>query len=181
MTWFEIFQSTALLWCILFAAILLFHGKKARIVPAPTLGWVKKKVQQLFAEHLTQSHAQNIAELGCGWGGITMALARQYPDAHIDGYELSLFPYLVSKLRALRFGGRVHIYHHDFFNEDMAEYQGIFCYLSPQIMTELIPHLEKCAKGTVIVSNAFAIKDWPITKSYETHIGVTIPIYCYVR
>jgi hypothetical protein len=39
-----------------------------------------------------------ISELGCGWGKIVIALAKEFPDARIIGIERSPFPYWIACL-----------------------------------------------------------------------------------
>lgn len=175
----EIIRCLIISISIIIAITLLYQEKQSKIVPAPTLPWVKRKVLSLFKEFLNQGCTGKIAELGCGWGGITTSLAKQYPKAEIHGYEISYIPYLFTKIRCLRFGKRVKIYNKDIFKQDMSQYNGIFLYLSPKLISKLKPHIEKCAKDTIVVSNGFVIPDWNPIKKLETNIGVHIPIFCY--
>ena len=41
-----------------------------------------------------------IIEMGAGWGGLAVSLARAFPNRQIIAVEISLYPYLVVRLRA---------------------------------------------------------------------------------
>lgn len=170
---------TAIICFMVFTIILVYQIKRAKIVSAPTLPWVSKNVLAQLSPLLPPDFKGHIAELGSGWGSMTRALAKAYPQARIDGFEISWIPYLVSKLATSGFKNRIRIFDRDFFQEDLSSYQVVYCYLSPELMRDLKPRLEKCARGTLIISNAFPIPDWTPVTSSTTHIGVQIPVFCY--
>jgi precorrin-6B methylase 2 len=163
------------------ASTILYQEKKTRIVPAPSLPWSRKKILGLFKDNIPLDSTDKIAELGCGWGGISMALAKQYPNAEIHGFEISFFPYIISKIRALKYGRRVQVHYKNIFKEDLNIYKGIFIYLSPKLLLSLSADLNALPKGTIVISNAFPILEWTPIQTAHTNIGVKIPIFCYSR
>lgn len=172
----SIFLSLGLVLCI----SLFVMTEASRVVPGPTMPWIKRRVIFIFSNMLSQSPSpQKLGELGCGWGGMTIALAKKYPEAIIEGYEISPLPYVISKLRALPYKGRIKIYRKNFLKIDMSQFQGIYCYLIPAIMTDLKSCFEKCKKGTIIISTGFPIPTLVPVSVDTVKCGVKAPIYCY--
>ena len=159
----------------------LIYEQKTHIVAAPTMPWVRKLIiNALKKHHPTTNESLNIAELGSGWGGLSFAVAHQYSNAHITGYELSPFPFWVSKIRQFLSRKNVTFERSDFFKTSLKEHDVIICYLSPKHMAWLKPKFEaELKKDAIIISNAFAIPDWTPIDSYSTQHGLKIPVYVY--
>ena len=76
-----------------------------------------------------------IYELGSGWGNVLIALAKQFPNRQIVGYEISFLPWLISKLLIKILGLKnVHVYRKNFLNADLSEASVIVCYLFLEVM-----------------------------------------------
>ncbi|MCP4392893.1 MAG: hypothetical protein GY804_01275 [Alphaproteobacteria bacterium] len=53
--------------------------------------------------HKHAQNAQTILEIGSGWGGMTRMAAKSFPDKKIISYEISLVPYLFTRIVFLIF------------------------------------------------------------------------------
>ncbi|HEY4204640.1 MAG TPA: cyclopropane-fatty-acyl-phospholipid synthase family protein [Xanthobacteraceae bacterium] len=51
--------------------------------PATTLQEAEEEALRQTVEHADLADGQSILELGCGWGSLTLWMARQFPNAHI--------------------------------------------------------------------------------------------------
>lgn len=154
-----------------------YHEKRTKIVPAPTLPWVCKSMIAALKTHASPS---KIAELGSGWGGLSFALARAFPDSQIDGYELSPVPYRFSKIRQALSRRNIRFHKNDFFEQDLSSYDAVICYLSPYHMERLKPKLgSELPSGTIVISNAFPIPGWDPVETRTTKFIIPIPVYVY--
>ena len=100
-----------------------------------------------------------IYELGSGWGGLAIYLARAHPERIIRGYEISTIPYLFSVL-AGRWSGleNLEFRRQDFMRQDLSDAAAVVCYLFPKGMEQLAVKLE--GQSVVVVSNTFAMPGW---------------------
>lgn len=181
MTLAQWIYSGAMLLVSTVIGMTLWGEKRARVPAAPTLPRVKREAIRLLTLHAEKKdEPYKIAELGSGWGGILKALAKAFPQSHVTGYEMSLWPRMLARLRCIFMGKRIDIHGSDFYEADLAQYDMIYCYLSPNHMAALKSHLEKCRSGTLIVSNAFAVPEWiPSEVTTIKSLFVTIPVYLY--
>lgn len=99
-----------------------------------------------------------IIDLGSGWGGLVIAVARAFPEARVEGIEISPFPYLISRLRAsglpnasLRWG--------NFHRSNLRGAHAIVCYLMSSVMPGVSNLLDRNLNpGTAVVSNTFLFR-----------------------
>ncbi len=160
--------------------VSMWYEKKAHISPCPTLPWVRKKIIGALKGRLDGQKSYKMAELGCGWGGINLILAKNFPNSSIFGYEISIFPYVFAKIRGFLGSNRIKITRSSFFEADLSGFDVIICYLSPWHMEKLKPQLAGLRPGSLIISNAFAIPGWEPAETLHTYVGMDIPIYVYV-
>ena len=106
-----------------------------------------------------------LMDLGSGTGNLLIAARKQY-NTNTVGYELSPFPYLVSRLRTLFSHGKVKIHYASVFEADLGQATHIFIYLLPKMLLTLLPKIKKEARvGTKIITRGFPLPDWqPIKK-----------------
>ena len=157
----------------------LLHEKRASISPTPVLPWVRKKAIAMIAENKAETNKNyRIADLGSGWGGMLLKLARIYPNSKITGYEISPWPRWISKLRSL-FHKNITLRNEDFFEYKMNEFDILFCYLSPTHMEKLAEKFDHLPAGKIIISASFAIPGWTPQKTEITRGFVDIPVYLY--
>jgi SAM-dependent methyltransferase len=123
-----------------------------------------------------------IYELGCGDGRFCVALAKNC-DIRVVGFEVSLLPYLIAKLRVWLscFGNKVKIKYKNFYTQDLSTADVIFCYLTPWGLRKLKPKLERELRpGAKVVCYSYAIDGWqPALKDKPQKESV--PIYLYIK
>jgi len=103
-----------------------------------------------------------VYELGSGWGGLAVALARRYPDQPVRAFEVSLLPWAFAKARRL-IGGPANLEFRfgDFHRADLTDAALVACYLTPPAMAKLKPKLEAELKpGALVLCNTFAVRGW---------------------
>ncbi len=179
MTGIEIVSGLILVSFLIVCLTSMFYERRARISPAPTLPWVRKAIIQELKTRLDTAKPYKFAELGCGWGGINLVLAKNFSESSVIGYEISLFPWIFSKIRAILSFKDIKIVRKSFFEDDLSGFDAVICYLSPWHMEKLKPQLAKLKSGSLIISNAFAIPDWEPLKIMHTDVFMKIPIYVY--
>jgi len=119
-----------------------------------------------------------IFELGCGWGGLAVALARTHPERQVVGYEISLLPWAFSSLRARLEGlENLRIVRQDFLEVDLSVGALLVCFLYPKGMQQLAGRLE--GKFPVVVSNTFALPGWQQDAALELGDRYCTRVYRY--
>ncbi len=118
-------------------------------------------------------------DLGCGLGGVLARLADKYPTSHFEGIESAPLPWLIAWLRLMRRNnGRVLF--GDLWALPLAEYQVVYCFLSPAPMAAL--WAKACAElrpGSLFVSNTFAISAAPAPHQVLELPDHTGPLYVW--
>lgn len=147
----------------------------------PTLSSRRSEVNDIIAllAHAKLPKHALIVDLGSGWGALVIALARAFPEATVQGVEISLFPYLVSRLRthhlpnvSLRWG--------NFFHRDPGNADAIVCYLMPGVMAKLGDFLDEALKpGTVIVTNTFLFRERRARAVRRRGLRGTVALYIW--
>lgn len=96
-------------------------------------------------------------DLGCGVGGLLLDLAKRFPQARIEGIESAPLPWLIARLRSI---GRynVEVRFADLWHQDLASYDLVFCFLSPQPMLALwLKARAEMQPGALFVSLEFDV------------------------
>ena len=122
-----------------------------------------------------------IIDLGSGWGTLVVAVARQYPNQKVIGYELSCLPWLVSVIRkyCLRLDNLT-LYRKDFRGAELGDASILFCYLFPAGMLALHEKLVSERVGELmIVSNTFALPTCTPIRITKLKDIYQTPIYLY--
>lgn len=179
MTIFDIISSLLIVFAIYLAFSCLWSEKHTGVTPTPVLPWIKKRAIKLIEKHTDTEKHYKIVDLGAGWGGVLASFGRKYPNAVLEGYEISVWPYRFAKLRALLNGGRFTIKQEDFFQIDISDCDIAYCYLNPTFMAELIPQFQTMKPGALIVSCSFQIPNWTPYAQEVVKGVVDIPIYIY--
>ncbi len=174
---------TFLLYLFILILILLLFGSAlyAGLRAAPWLPVFKKDIGRIIK--LAGLREGEVAiDLGSGDGRIIVALANNTPARRIVGYEVSLIPYIWSRLRVLFLGlwRKVEISYGDFFNRQLGAADVVFCFLTPMAMKRLQPKFERELRpGTRVISYSFHIPHWkPISKDQPD--DYSMPIYKYL-
>jgi hypothetical protein len=134
------------------------------ISPMPTSPKVRRAMLSLVSAELTGE----LHELGAGWGGLALALARQCPNARVVAWEVSPVPAIVFWLRAKAARlPNLEVQLRDFRGADLRRATGIVCYLFTGGMKWLDETARRQRPGTelLIVTNTFTLHGWPEDKA----------------
>jgi SAM-dependent methyltransferase len=124
---------------------------------------------------------ETIYDLGCGKAHL-LIYANKYFKAQGVGYEITLWPYLLAKLKIYLAKADVKIFRQNFFEADLKNTDVVFCYLFPEVMAKLESKFEKELRpGSRVVSYAFKLPNKVadkvvITNDDNTELG---KIYVY--
>jgi SAM-dependent methyltransferase len=100
-----------------------------------------------------------IIDIGSGFGGFVLSMARRRPQASLAGIEIAPLPWLVSRLRAICGANRARFILGDYTRLDFAEYDVVFAYLSPAAMTALWNKARaEMRPGSLLLSYEFPIE-----------------------
>lgn len=175
---------TSLLCIFVFFSIItttLYYG----ISPMPSSRKAKNAILQLIHDNLPKKLDGNVVELGSGFSTLAIPIAKCFQENSMIAYEISLIPYLVSKIFQFFFPQKnLTIEQKDFFDVDLNLSKLIICYLYPAAMEKLKVKFEKELQNeTYLISNTFAIPGWkPISTIILNDIYQTkIYLYKYMR
>jgi 16S rRNA A1518/A1519 N6-dimethyltransferase RsmA/KsgA/DIM1 with predicted DNA glycosylase/AP lyase activity len=164
--------------CALMAAIsIVLMTMKTGISPSPSSG----RASRAIVAAAENSGTGPIVDLGSGWGTLVAALARNYPNRQVAGYELSFVPWLFSSIRK-SFSGldNLTLYRKDFLNADLSDVAVLTSYLFPGGMAALKDKLERDnITEVLIVSSTFALPSSNPVKviRVKDFYGTTVYLY----
>ncbi len=121
---------------------------------------------------------QKMYDLGCGDGRIVCAAAKA--GARAQGFEISLLPYFLAKIRSYFCGEHesCKIRYRDFWNVNLADADLVYFFLMQKCYPKLKEKLEReLKKGTKVIAYVWPIEGWTpvavdIVKGYP-------PMYLY--
>lgn len=165
---------------LLFLILLVFGtAAYASFKASPWLPVRKKDMERILK--LAQVKENDLVyDLGSGDGRVVIAIANN-SDAQVVGFEISLLPYLWSKIRIwfLGLAKRLEIRYGDFLKRDLGQAKVIFCFLTPMAMKKLDEKFRKELKqGTKIISYSFSMPNWT-AKIVDKPDKKSIPIFVY--
>jgi precorrin-6B methylase 2 len=102
-------------------------------------------------------------DLGCGLGGVALALARARPDGVFSGVELAPLPAWLGQLRcALRGPANAHLRRASLWDQALGAYDVVYVFLSPVPMAALWEKARReMPAGARLVSNSFEVPGVP--------------------
>ncbi|MBU3693706.1 MAG: hypothetical protein FGM40_02615 [Rhodocyclaceae bacterium] len=107
---------------------------------------------------ITDEHPVSVIDLGCGTGGLLLALRAERPIARLRGVENAPLTWLIARLRLAN--AAIDVAYGSLWDESLAGHDIVYAYLSPAAMPRL---WEKAARemrpGSLLVSNSFAVPD----------------------
>lgn len=166
-----------ILFCLAIVFSIVWYAWACGITPTPT----SPKVTQKLLEIAPELKEGLILELGSGWGTLARSLARHYPSCHVQAYEISLIPFLVSKIFQL-FGRtpNLQITRLDFFQVSFAKADLIVCYLYPAAMIQLKTKFQRELKPSAcVISHTFAVPGWQPYACVKANDLYRTPVYLY--
>lgn len=97
-------------------------------------------------------------DIGSGFGGLVLDLARQRPGWRCSGIELAPLPWAISSVRARLCASRARFLRGDYEALDFSQFDVVFAYLSPAAMPALWRHAKaQMRPGTLLLSYEFPI------------------------
>ncbi|WP_332876913.1 class I SAM-dependent methyltransferase [Massilia sp. S19_KUP03_FR1] len=137
------------------------------------------RVWRAVAELLPAGRPLKVIDIGSGLGGFTLDLARRRPDATLTGVELAPLPWFVSWLRAALTASRARFVRGDYESFDFADFDVVFCYLSPAAMPALYAKcLAEMKTGSKLMSYEFVIAErTPDLVIPITHNGASLYVW----
>lgn len=155
-------QTESLSWLLLLGllALMLFNWNSYwEQVP---LYLTRPQVVTKVASFLKEQYGGTFSfiDLGCGWGGVLTALAREFPEANFYGVETAPLNFIVGKIRSL-FYSNLKIRFQSFWKTDLKHFDIIYAFLSPAPMPELgQKFIQEAKPGGALMSYQFAIPEW---------------------
>ena len=145
---------------VIFLFLLLLYWSTYRTqVPYYPSG---RRVWNAVADSLPSGRALRVIDVGSGLGGFVLELQRQRPESRFEGIELAPLPWAYSHLRARLGGSRARFIRGDYETLDFGEYDAVFAYLSPAVMTNLwIKAAREMKPGSTLFSYEFVIASQP--------------------
>ncbi len=143
----------------------VYYTWRTKVPAVPTQESARNVILDAIRQEL-QEHPRSqpvIYDLGAGWGGLCLAVAREFPQAHVVGLELAWPALLVSTLRKIAVGQRnLRFRRADFWAYDISDGDIVLCYLGDIVMPALRDKLRREAKpGRLFISNTFPLpSDW---------------------
>ncbi|QJA06410.1 hypothetical protein FVE67_06165 [Thermosulfurimonas marina] len=160
------------------AALLLYALSVVLVLPktrgAMFVGTSRRRIRAVL-EALELSPTARVVDLGCGDGRFLRAVWRRF-GVRALGYEINPLAWFLA--RGLNFLFRIpaEVRFGDFWEADLSDYDLIFCYLFPDLMSALSEKISREARpGTLVVSANFPL---PGLKPQRV-LQVGEPIYFY--
>ncbi len=151
----------ALLGIILLFALLYFFI--AGFFRSPFVPSNHKTIQKMLRIAKIKK-GERVVDLGCGDGRIVFSAEKNF-GAKAEGYEISIFVWLLAQLNRIFKNAKSPIYRKNLFEADLSKADVVFCYLLPEVMKKLSPKFKKeLKKGTRIISASFSLRDWKAKK-----------------
>ncbi len=161
----DILSLIILIVVALSGASIVIYTLENGISPSPTAGKVKRRMLEILDDLPV---GDRIYELASGWGTLTLPIAKRFSGSHIVGYENSIVPFVISRLRsAASQTPNLEIHWTNFLKTDLSGATLVVCYQSPGNMSTLRPKLEaELGNDTYVVSNTFAVPGWSPSETY---------------
>jgi len=151
-------EAALLIAVVVVAASIIVTTLRTGIGPMPSSLAARKALVEVLPKDLEGP----VYELGSGWGGLALAIARAAPRCQVIGVERSWVPLLWSRLRRRLSGAsNCRFLWADFQQLPLGPAAAVVCYLFRGGMAKLSPKLlSELAPGTPVVSNTFALEGW---------------------
>jgi hypothetical protein len=173
-----IFLLVLLSLTIISLVLILIYSSITAVVPMPSSMGERLMVLEILRDY---PEIDRFTDLGSGWGGMGRLLAKAFPDRRIQCVELSIIPYLASRLISQTMSSKSIQYHRmNFQNYPLEGKAAYICYLSGPVMKKLSSHFdEKLRSGNIVISIAFAIPGWTPVRVEYVQSAIPAPVYVY--
>ena len=150
---------------------IVFSTIQTGISPMPSRRLAREAVLRLVPEN-----TEIIVDLGSGWGGMLMSLAKAFPNAKIIGYECSWLPFLWSRCFCRL--SNIFIYRENFLRVLAPKSSVLICYLCPRSMENLSRFYK--GRGNILISHTFALPNNTPIQTLRILDRYKSPIYVYL-
>jgi len=149
-----------------FFLLTLFYFFIAGFFRSPFVPSNRKTIEKMLRVAKIKA-GERVVDLGCGDGRIVFRAEKEF-GAKAEGYEISIFVWLLAQSNRILKRAKSKIYRRNFFKADISKADVVFCYLFPEVMQKLSPKFKKeLKKGARIISASFSLHDWKAVKVYE--------------
>lgn len=136
----------------------------------PFIPTTKKNIKKILQEIDTNPTPKIIYDLGAGDARFLILASKKFPQSQVIGYENSVGPYLLARLRILFSRSKAKLYFKNFFKQNISNADVVFCFLGPEQMEELKQKFDKELKpGTKIISSTFPLHNKKIIKTFSNN------------
>lgn len=121
---------------------------------------------------------QKVYDLGCGDGRVVVAAARA--GANAQGFEISLFPFILASIRRLwqKNKARIRISYRDIWSVNLSDANIVYFFLMPKVYPKLRVKLGKeLRKGAKVIAYVWPMKEWQPVKADLTEGYSKIYLY----
>lgn len=133
---------------------------------------------EAIAKFIPEKGHFNFVDIGSGFGGVNLSLAKQRPHGRFVGIELALLPCLVAKLRSL-FTPQSKNWLGSFWHHNLDRFDLIYAFLSPVAMEQLWEKVQQEMKpGALLLVNSFPVPGVKPEKVIKVE-GTTQILYAY--
>lgn len=163
-------HSLLMIFLVFLLLSMAYSTWKTGIAPMPSSKYSREVMTQLLP-----IDPSICVDLGSGWGGMLLFLAKKYPHAQIIGYESSWIPYLYSKIVCRN--SNISIHCRDFLAVSHPKEAVFFCYLCPDGMRAISQKLSTEAQW--LVSHTFALPSYTPVMTYQMNDIYRSMLYVY--
>ncbi|MFZ6871096.1 SAM-dependent methyltransferase [Undibacterium sp. Di27W] len=118
----------------------------------------KSSLLPCILEQLPARNDLRFIDIGSGFGGVSISLAKMRPEQSFFGVEVAPIPWLVSWLRAAVLSKKLRFYLKDYLELDFADFDVVFAYLSPVAMPGLWEKVRsEMRPGAIFMSYEFKV------------------------
>lgn len=158
--------------------MILIYSSITAVVPMPSSLGERLMVLKILRDYPA---IDRYTDLGSAWGGLGRLLSKTFPECKIHCVELSIIPYLTSRLISQFLSYKSIQYHRMNINNFPLGGKSVYiCYLSGPVMEKLSCHFdEKLSRGNIVISIAFAIPGWTPDRIENVNSPFHTPIYVY--
>lgn len=144
--------------------LLFFRSNTQERVP---LYLTNRATYQAVLEILPAKPNSKFIDLGSGFSGLLVFLAEHRPDQQFVGVESAPAPFAISLIRSLRLPNLA-IRYGSFWPVDLAEYDVVYTFLSPEPMPALWQKIQSQMRpGSLLISNSFTVPQVPPFKTVD--------------
>ncbi len=150
-------------WFVIILLPILATFAYAGVRGAPWVPTWRRDVER-FLKLARLKQGDRFYDLGCGDGRLVRAAADA--GAIATGFECSLLPYVLAKLRV---GRRGSVRYNDFWNVNLSDADVVYCFLMPKVYTKLKAKIElECRSGTRIILYVWPMEGWTVDERDDT-------------